>query len=310
VSGRSSRSTGRPPFWAIVGGTVHHDAVSEHADYDPYDLPGGQHARWLDTRGPEQLLGISRYPDYPDDMDWSDAILDPLSEAVGRFVGVCAQLEIALFRARSELDDLMTFAEAERTRRPKGCIEDLRGLASGLPARSSARLLGLLDAADRFIQLRNGVVHGTYRMNHLARGAESRRYVYNKATRQYDLVRVPYERDSLLLAVTRTSNVAADILDGIADWQSQLRRAAHVRRGGVTHRMVYQEFTSASNVRPPSRRDAPDPEPTVLLHALDKDALSTVCGLDATAMKRYRDLSFEDSNPRNHCRACRKAIGL
>ncbi len=261
-------------------------------DEDPYDLPGGNYIRWLDNLGPE-LHGVSRYPDYPDDMDWSDAILDPLSEAVGRFVRVCSQLEIALFRARSELDDLMTFAEAEQRRKPQGCIEDLRGIADGLPERSGTGLRALLDKAEKYVKLRNGVVHGVYRMNHLEGIWESRRYRRGE-TGQYELVREAFDRDSLLLATTRASNVAADIFDGIARWRDQLRRAARDRRDGVSHPMVYED------VRKPAR--------AVRLHALAGDAQTTVCGQDATDMNRYRDLAFEDSNPKNHCLACRKVI--
>lgn len=48
------------------------------------------HFGWLDDHGPEQLWGVIRYPEYPEDTDWSDAFLDPLSEAIGRYVRVCS----------------------------------------------------------------------------------------------------------------------------------------------------------------------------------------------------------------------------
>jgi hypothetical protein len=293
----------------FVGGTVHHGVVSEGDDNDPYELPGGEYVRWLDNLGPEHLHGISRYPSYPDDMDWSEAILDPHSEAVGRFVGACSQLEIALFRARSELDGLLSFAEAERARKPQGCIEDLRGIAGGLPERPAAQLRMLLDDAMEHLQLRNGVVHGTYRRNHLERASESRRYVFNKETKQYDLVRVPYDRDSLLLATVRASNVAADILDGVAQWREQLQRAARERRSGVAHPMVYEDPTSGGDSRLPSGEGGHFPPTAVLLHALAKNGLATVCGLGATGLNRYRDLAFEDSNPINQCGTCIRVIG-
>lgn len=50
------------------------------------------------------LHGIWRYDDYPGGTDFSDAILEPLSEAIGRYVRVRPQLEIAIYRARAELD--------------------------------------------------------------------------------------------------------------------------------------------------------------------------------------------------------------
>ena len=98
---------------------------------------------WLDDHGPDDLWAESRYPDYPEHTDWSDAFLDPLSEAIGRYVRVCSQLEIALFRLRSELDLDMMFAEAEWKRGPKNCILDLRKLAETFPKPAS-------DASWRF----------------------------------------------------------------------------------------------------------------------------------------------------------------
>src|SRR5687767_14187489 len=111
---------------------------------------------WLDDHGPDSLWGVSRYEDYPDDMDSSEALLDPLSEAKGRYVSVCSQLEITLFRLRSELDLDMTFAEAEWKRGPKQCISDLRGIAETFPAPDNELLDGLLVRAQRYLDLRNG----------------------------------------------------------------------------------------------------------------------------------------------------------
>jgi hypothetical protein len=64
--------------------------------------------------GLERLRGISRYPDYRDDHDFSDAIIDQVLGAVGRLVDACSSLEIALFQALSSLDRRYSFTEAER----------------------------------------------------------------------------------------------------------------------------------------------------------------------------------------------------
>ena len=69
------------------------------------------------TAGPEYLRGISREPDYPDDQNWSDAIVDPLMESLGRLVRSCSLLEIALTRPSAHS------THPSRSRRPSGAIE-------------------------------------------------------------------------------------------------------------------------------------------------------------------------------------------
>jgi hypothetical protein len=199
--------------------------VTDHED-DFYDGPWGQTYRFEDNLGPDMLHGISRYPDYPDGTDFSEAVIDPLSEAIGRYVRVCAQLEIAIYRARAQLDPdpAMTFAVAEHRHKTDKCIKALRGIADDLHLKSRWQLLELLDQAERWLQLRHGVVHGVYRKNHRIDMHEGRRFKLNPETRQYELVREPYNRDTLMLAVTRASNTASDILAGLDEWKRQLRR--------------------------------------------------------------------------------------
>lgn len=48
-------------------------------------------------------------------------------------------------------------------------------------------------------------------------------------TREYKLVRDPYDRDSLMLAMTRACNTAADILAGIDGWRRQLGDSRETR---------------------------------------------------------------------------------
>jgi hypothetical protein len=122
---------------------------------------------------------------------------------------------------------------------------------------------------------------------------ESRRYVRNSATKQFELVREPYDRNTLLLATTRASNVAADILEGLAEWRREPERARAKRTAHINNVMVFE---------------GPEERPTT--HALDLRLPVTVCGLDAAPMGRYRDLSFKNSNPGNQCQACRTTLGL
>jgi hypothetical protein len=110
----------------------------------------------------------------------------------------------------------------EHKHRVGRCIKGLREIAQGLPDRSRASLEALLDEAEKYVQLRHGVVHGIYRENHLLAQFESRRYVPNKEPKQFEMKRVPYDRNSLMLAMTRANNVTADLLDGLRRWAKQL----------------------------------------------------------------------------------------
>jgi hypothetical protein len=82
------------------------------------------------TAGSECLGGIDGYPDFLDDQDFSNAIIEPTLEAVGRLVRSCSFLEIALFRALSTLDLRISSTEAESKHRPSGCIHKLRVIAA------------------------------------------------------------------------------------------------------------------------------------------------------------------------------------
>jgi hypothetical protein len=130
--------------------------------------------------GPESLRGISRYPDFRDDQDFSDAMIDPVLEAVGRLVDACSSLEIALFQSLTSLDRRYSFTEAERLG-PKGCVKRLRAIAPQLKpvrprqARRRTALEQLLDDAVEHLELRNGVVHGRSGRRNMSDVCESRR---------------------------------------------------------------------------------------------------------------------------------------
>lgn len=262
-----------------------------------YDSPLGQLVKSEDHHGPDKVWGVTRYPDYPDGTDFSDAILDPDSEAVGRYLRACSLLEIALFRARSELtlDPDMTYAKAERSRRADGCIKDLRQMSEGLSDRSRAQLLDLLERAEQWLLLRHGVVHGTYRKNHRTGKYEGRRYVLNKETRQFALERVPYDRDSLLLAMTRASNTTADILDGVEGWSAEIRRPEEqrIRALGSSHALRVEPKTGGGAV----------------LHALGPDA-RTLCGRDTSGMTSHFDALFMWSTRKHQCPECQRLTGV
>lgn len=268
---------------------------------------GGWMDNWEEqTRGPEYLRGISRLPDYPDGQDFSDAFIDPDLEAVGRFVRSCSMLEIALFQALTILDPMVTFAEAEWQFRPAGCIRWLRSAATKLTPSARSELERLLDIAEDYLDLRNGVVHGRQGRKAMGGVYESHRWVKEKgkAARK---VKVEYDRDRLLLASVRAGNVAADILDCLEEWGRQMDDVRRQRRKqlGPGHPMRFEEPTDEATI----------------LHALSiDDPARTLCGADASAMDNYmvpdetgaprHELMFEDSNPRNHCKKCRTASGL
>lgn len=277
------------------------EAGGAGAGRDDYytSTPFGRAVRFEDHLGPDMLHGVSRYEDYPDGTDFSDADLDPDSEAVGRYVRVCAQLEVAIYRARSELDlnPDMTFAFAEHKRKTRDCIKELRTIAAEqLPDRSRERLLRLLDQAERWLALRHRVVHGVYRKNHRTGRHEGRRFVPNKVTKEYNLVREPYDRNSLMLAMTRASNTAADIFDGTPGWHDHIWAAERQR-------------IHALGTPHPLRIEGED-DTTAVLHALARDGDACVCGRDASAMRSFHDATFEGTNRKMHCQDCQRITGL
>ncbi|MGN6129226.1 MAG: hypothetical protein ACTHOK_02700, partial [Nocardioidaceae bacterium] len=181
------------------------------------------------TAGPGYLRGIDRYPDFPDDQDFSDAVIEPTLEAVGRLVRSCSYLEIALFRALSTLDLRISFTEAESKHRPSGCIRRLRMIAAELEpvrvrgVRGRTTLEALLDDAHEYLELRHGVVHGRPGRQHMSEVYESRRWVVRKGE-EPQLVTTVYDRNRLLLAAVRAGNVASDILAGLEAWERQKQR--------------------------------------------------------------------------------------
>jgi len=183
--------------------------------------------RFLDGIGPNRLQGIDRYPEYPDDQDFSEAVLDPLSEAIGRYVKACTYLEIAIYRLRAQLDPDggVSFEMAERHRVPAS-LKALRRMSDTMNEKERSHFSGLLDDAHHWLSLRHGVVHGIYRMNHQTRQHEGRRHVKNKETSKYELQREPYDRNSLMLAMTRATNTASQLFEGLDNWRAQIRRAA------------------------------------------------------------------------------------
>ena len=181
------------------------------------------------TAGPEYLSGIDRYPDFSDEQDFSNALIEPTLEAVGRLVRSCSLLEIALFRALSTLDHRVSFTDAESKHRPNGCIRRLRVIATELePVRIRAvgdpvTLEALLDDAHEYLELRHGVVHGRPGRQLMSEVYESRRWVVRKGE-DPRLVTTVYDRNRLMLAAARAGNVASDILAGLQAWQRQKDR--------------------------------------------------------------------------------------
>lgn len=175
-------------------------------------------------------------------------------------------------------------------------IKALRQLAQSLNDTSRARLLDLLDRAERWLQLRHGVVHGIYRKNHKTGQHEGRRFVLNKDSRQYVLVREPYDRDTLMLAMTRASNTAAEIFDGVRDWHAQIVSAERrrIEALGPPHPLGIEG----------------DDDETATLHALAHDSTKTVCGRDASELTSHYEVVFEWTNRKLHCPDCKRLIGV
>lgn len=264
------------------------------------------------TAGPEYLRGIDRYPDFPNDQDFSDAVIEPTLEAVGRLVRSCSYLEIALFRALSTLDLRISFTEAESKHRPSGCIRKLRIIAAELQpvrirgVRGRTTLEALLDDAHEYLELRHGVVHGRPGRQHMSEVYESRRWAARKGE-EPELVTTVYDRNRLMLAATRAGNVASDILAGLEDWERQKKR-------------IRRDQRQALGPGHPLRLEA-DGTDVGTSHALSTGTRErTLCGLDASAMEpaftfqadesQRMEIVFEDSNSKYHCKACRQASGL
>jgi hypothetical protein len=261
------------------------------------------------TAGPEYLRGISREPDYPDDQDWSDAILDPLMESLGRLVRSCSLLEIALFQALSTLDPSITFEEAERRFRAGGTIHKLRDIAPGLHpvrirnVRGPVHLVDLLDKADECLGLRNGVVHGRPGRKYMSDVVESRRWVKGQ------IKTTTYTRDRLLSASSRAGNVASDVLAGLeAGWGDQLSRERQTmwreQRARLGSHKSSEHFDEAGDS---------------VLHAVSNgDTTVTLCGEEVLEVfllphgdpAQRQPLIFEDSNDQFHCNRCHELAGF
>jgi hypothetical protein len=281
----------------------------------------GDRRDWMEnwreiTSGPEYLTGISRYPDYPDDQDFSEAIVDDGLEAVGRFVRACSFVEIALFQAVSTLDLRYSFTDAEWDLKPAGCVKRLRMIAPELSSfrrrqgRKRWRLEELLDDAEFYLDLRHGVENGRPGRQHLSDVYESRRWVRAKKGVDPELVVTVYDRNDLLLASCRATNVAADLLEGLDEqWREEKARvrAAQSAALGPGHLLRIEQ-------RPGDERD--------VLHGLvSEDSEVTLCGESGVGMEGWmvphavtgepdHPQVFEHTNREYQCKACRVTSGL
>jgi hypothetical protein len=261
--------------------------------------------------GPEYLRGTDRYPDFPDDQDFSDVVIEPTLEGVGRLVRSCSLLEIALFRALSTLDLRISFTEAESKHRPNGCIRKLPVIAAELKpvrirgVRGRLSLEALLDDAHEYLELRHGVVHGRPGRQYMFEVYESRRWVVRKGE-DPELVTTVYDRNRLMLAAARAGNVASDILAGLAEWECQTDRIRREQRKALGPGHPLRVETDGTDVG--------------VSHALSTGSPGqTLCGLDASAMEpaltyhadesQRTEIVFEDSNNTYHCEVCRRAFG-
>lgn len=147
-------------------------------------------------------------------------MLDPLAEATGRLVRACIVLEMAMCKALVSVEKDVTFTKAEDLK-PGGRLKRLRSRLDALTEPRRTNVLGLLDDIEQALELRNGVVHGIYRKNSRTRHYESRRHPTEKSdTRR--MIRVPYDRDDLVRAAMRVTNMAADLLDYRHRWGREL----------------------------------------------------------------------------------------
>lgn len=268
------------------------------------------------TSGPEYLQGIDRYPDYPDDQDFSDAVVDEGIEAVGRLVRACSFVEIALFQAVSTLDVRYSFTDAEWDLRPAGCVKHLRTIAPQLSPYAARRgrrqvsLQGLLDDAEFYLDLRHGVVHGRPGRRSMSDVYESRRWVRSKKGAYPELVVTVYDRNDLLLASCRATNVAADLLQGLGEhWREEKARirAAELADLGPGHLLRIEQRLG---------------DESVVLHGLaSEDGEVTLCGLSAAAMQGWmvphavtgnpdHPQMFERTNRDYQCESCQVESGL
>jgi hypothetical protein len=170
---------------------------------------------------PESYESVARYR--PQDRQGSEdeAYLDPLREAIGRFVEGCRFLEMAIFKVRERLDGV-TYAQAE-SMRPEGCLKRLRAVAADLGPLAEGFLSTLTNAAGA-LELRHAVVHGLYRRNPESGADEACRYRKHPRTGKLAIRCVVYDRPILIQAMFEVHDIAADLLDGREVWASQLRQ--------------------------------------------------------------------------------------
>lgn len=259
--------------------------------------------------GPEHLRGVERIPDYPDDQDFSEAYLDPDLEAVGRLVNSCTVLENAIYQVRARLDPVLSYAEVEWQEGLRGSIAWLRETAQRFTERQHRELTDMLDRAEEYLDLRNGVVHGRHGRGAFSEVHTSHRWVKGATRKDPPIrVKVEYTRNSLVLTSVRAGNLASDLLRGLDAWSQELRmlRQQHRLSLGPGHPMRIEGEHSGSPV----------------LHALSLDRPSTaLCGADTSEMGNFviphsatgeptAEMMFEDSNASIQCKKCFAASGL
>ena len=119
-----------------------------------------------------------------------------------------------------------------------------------------------------------------------------------------------YDRNDLLLASCRATNVAADLLEGLDEqWREEKARvrAAQAAALGPSHLLRIEQ-------RPGDERD--------VLHGLvSEDSEMTLCGESAVGMEGWmvphavtgepdHPQAFEHTNREYQCKACRVTSGL
>ncbi len=139
---------------------------------------------------------------------------------------------------------------------------------------------------------------------------ESRRWVRPKKGVDPELVVSVYDRNDLLLASCRATNVAADLLEDSMSNGAKRRPGSGPRRGRLWDLVI---CCGSSSVRVTSE---------TLLHGLvSEDSEMTLCGESAVGMEGWmiphavtgepdHPQVFEHTNREYQCKACRVTSGL
>lgn len=156
-------------------------------------------------------------------VDLARVPLDPIHDAVGKLVERCHGVESGLFLAASRLTPGLTYTAAEHTQRTAGCAALLRRLAPRLDPEERDLLLGSLAVAERALEVRRSILHGTWVASEDGLQGDAQRLTFPSGVEGgADARTVTFSRESLLTEALEASRAGHTLLHGAQRWPAQL----------------------------------------------------------------------------------------